>query len=105
MYNGLITACDNCANPLQGRVGTAIKKCDYIEVTGNILSIIHSKENPDGKTYWAKKKDDFQHLHFCRLTKEGKISTCLSEYLAGKIQLIDEIRERSALGDKGEFKW
>ena len=95
MYNGLLTACDNCATPLQGRVGTAIKKLDYIEVTGNLMTIIHSKENPEGKTYWAKKREDYTHLHFCRN------NVCLFEYLNSKVLLLQEIwaKNENPVGD------
>lgn len=88
MFNGLITACDACATPLEGRVGTADIIKPYLVIKGNIGKIVVGDDKyDDGYLFWAKRKDDFSQLHFCN-------EACLIGYVEGKIILVKQFQEK-----------
>lgn len=99
MYNGLLTACDSCAKPLEGRVGTANINLPHLIVKGNIGARAYDKEKyPDGYLFWAKRAGDISQLHYCN-------EVCLGNYLSSKIFLITSNWEHREGRKKEEFQW
>lgn len=100
MYNGILTVCESCASPLEGKHKAANVAKNYLVLTGNLAQC---EQHPDGETnaqgrtswlYWLRKKNDFGQMHFCDFG-------CLQAFLEAKIYMVKEYQNkgRDALGE------
>lgn len=65
MQNLLYTACDSCAEILEGKKGTAQIRQSYITLKGSLCLYEWNEEKQSYQFTYSQKKSDIQRLDFC----------------------------------------
>lgn len=77
MQNSLYTACDSCAEVLEGKKGTAQMRKNYLSIKGSVCLYVYNTEIERYDFHYGQPKDTTESLHFCN-------GACFDSYMEAK---------------------